>query len=99
MQAMHTGSEVSKQIKKELKATWPKLKFSVRYDSFSGGDSVHIGWNFGPTTDQVDDVVRKYQYGRFNGMEDIYEYNEEDNALVDAQGNLRSLGGVKYVST
>lgn len=60
-------------IKAELKTKFPGIKFSVTSDSFSMGDSVHVNWTDGPTDTEVDDIIKKYQYGHFNGMEDIYE--------------------------
>jgi len=62
-------------IRKELKAAFPHIKFTVRSESYSGGDSIRVGWLFGPTEEQIEALIGKYQYGRFNGMEDIYEYN------------------------
>jgi len=61
-------------IRTELKANFPDIKFSVTSDSFAGGNSVSVSWTDGPTTSQVQKFTRKYQYGSFNGMEDIYEY-------------------------
>lgn len=66
-------SNASKAIKAELIANFPGIKFSVTSESFAGGDSVHANWTDGPTTDQVDEIIKKYQYGRFNSMDDIYE--------------------------
>lgn len=60
-------------IKAELTSLYPHIKFSVKSDSFSMGDSVHVNWTDGPTDSEVNDVIKKYQYGHFNGMEDIYE--------------------------
>lgn len=76
-------------IREELKKEFPNYKFSVTSDKFSGGDSVHISWKDGPTTKQVDSIVNKYQYGHFNGMDDIYEYSN----------NIEGLPQTKYVST
>lgn len=76
-------------IRTELKNNFPTYKFSVTSDNFSGGDSVHISWKDGPTTKQVDSIVNRYQYGHFNGMEDIYEYSN----------NIEGLPQAKYVST
>ena len=71
-----TGSaQCAAAIRTELKTKFPDCKFSVTSENFSGGDSVHISWKDGPTTKQVDSIVNKYQYGHFNGMEDIYEYS------------------------
>lgn len=60
-------------IKAELTSLYPHIKFSVKSDSFSMGDSVHVNWTDGPTDSEVNDVIKKYQYGHFNSMEDIYE--------------------------
>lgn len=77
----------AKEIRKVLKETFPTIKFSVNSKSFSGGDSVSIRWIDGPTTDQVDLLVKDYQEGDFNGMIDMYENN-----------NTRSdIPQVKYV--
>lgn len=81
----------AKNIRTELKAAFPGVKFSVTSDTFSGGDSVDIGWELGPTTKQVEAITGKYQEGSFNGMEDIYETDRE-NIWPDI------FGGAKYVS-
>lgn len=69
--SQHAGAAAA--IKAELKAAFPGIKFSVTSDSFSMGDSVHITWTDGPTSEEVKAISGKYQYGHFNGMEDIYE--------------------------
>lgn len=63
----------SAAIKAELTAAFPNIKFSCKSDSFSGGDSVHVSWTDGPTVRQVTEISRKYQYGHFDGMTDMYE--------------------------
>lgn len=67
----HAGAAAA--IKVELKAAFPGIKFSVTSDSFSMGDSVHIGWTDGPTSNEVENISKKYQYGHFDGMTDMYE--------------------------
>lgn len=80
----------AKNIRQELKAAFPGQKFSVRGESFSGGDSIHISWTDGPTVDEVDPITKKYQQGKFNGMDDSYSYGG---------GPFTGLfGGAKYVS-
>lgn len=76
-------------IREELKKAFPGIKFSVKSDTFSGGNSVHIEWTNGPTDDQVRDIVRKYQYGSFNSMDDCYEYTN----------NRQDIPQAKYVQT
>lgn len=74
-------------IRTELKEAFPGIKFSVKCENYSGGNSVNIFWTDGPTVAQVEKISGKYQYGHFNGMEDIYEYSN----------NIEGLPQVKYV--
>jgi Large polyvalent protein associated domain 29 len=67
------SAECASAIRKELKKEFPTIKFSVTSSNFSGGDSVDISWVDGVTDIQVSELVRKYQYGHFNSMDDIYE--------------------------
>lgn len=76
-------------IRRELARAFPGHKFSVRSDSYSGGNSVDVSWELGPTTKDVEAIVNKYERGTFNGMEDIYEYNSSQWPEI--------YGGVKYV--
>lgn len=76
-------------IREELKKEFPSFKFSVKSSNFAGGDSVSISWTEGPTTEQVEKFTRKYQYGRFDGMTDSYEYSN----------SIENLPQSKYVST
>lgn len=68
----HAGAAAA--IKAELTALYPGIKFSCTSDSFSMGDSVHVKWTDGPTDEEVNNVIKKYQYGSFDGMTDMYEY-------------------------
>lgn len=72
-------------IREELKKVFPGIKFSVRSDSFSMGNSIDIEWTDGPTTDEVEKFSGKYQYGHFNGMEDIYEYSNRREDIPQAK--------------
>lgn len=72
---LSTAANAAKAIREELKTTFPGIKFSVTSENYSGGDSVNIKWEDGPTSDEVQTISRKYQQGQFNGMEDIYEYS------------------------
>lgn len=83
-----SGAMASKLLKRTLKEKFPNVKFSVRYESFSGGDAIRVSWNFGPTVQEVDVFADQYEAGKFNGMEDIYEYDPN-----------RGEHTVKYVTT
>jgi hypothetical protein len=76
-------------IKTELKSVYPYIKFSVKSETFAGGNSVHISWTEGPTTEEVEKYTSKYQYGHFDGMSDMYEYSN----------HIEGLPQTKYVST
>lgn len=76
-------------IRDELKKEFPAVIFSVKSSNFAGGDSVHVSWNEGPTTNEVDNFTKKYQYGSFDGMTDMYNYSNSREDLPQS----------KYVST
>lgn len=64
---------------------------SIRYSSFAGGDAVDVravGLTK-PDRDDLDGFLRRYTYGRFDGMTDYYEY---DNRRPDIERQ------VKYVT-
>lgn len=71
-------AQAAKEIRSELKKTFPLTKFSVTSES---GNSVRISWINGPTYDSVQQIGNKYQYGHFNGMEDIYETSNRNEDL------------------
>jgi hypothetical protein len=73
MKKISEPARAAKAIKAELKGIFPDVKFSVKSQSFSMGSSVDIQWTDGPTTSQVDEFTSKYQYGHFDGMNDMYE--------------------------
>lgn len=79
----------AKSIRKELKEHFPHVKFSVKSENYAGGNGVNISWDNGVTDKVIKNIVDKYQYGHFNGMEDIYEYS---NTIED-------LPQVKFVFT
>ena len=86
---MTTHAATAKAIRQELKSIFPTVKFSVTSESFSMGNAVRIGWEDGATVEQVDSIVKKYQYGSFNGMEDLYEIDNNNDDIPQ----------VKYVQT
>ena len=78
----------AKNIRTELKKAFPGVKFSVRSESYSGGDSIHVYWTDGPTADEVSKITDRYERGKFDGMNDIYEYND-DNVFCQVFGNAK----------
>ncbi|MFT2794021.1 LPD29 domain-containing protein [Serratia sp. T13T92] len=81
-------AQVTANIRKELKAAYPGVKFSVRVRHT---DSVTVIWTDGPKEDDIKTIVGKYRVGHFNSMEDIYEYCETPFNKV--------YGGVSYLFT
>lgn len=65
----------AKNVRTQLKAAFPGIKFRVTTDRFSMGDSLHVSWIDGPETARVEAIVKRYQAGRFDGMTDCYEYS------------------------
>jgi hypothetical protein len=89
MKKQSEQAAAAKAIKSELKAEFPTVKFSVTSESFSMGDAVRVSWTDGPITSAVNELIKKYQYGNFNGMEDIYEHDNR----------IKGLPQTKYVTT
>ena len=81
-------------VKRELKAAFPKVKFSIRTSRFSGGNDLTVEWTDGPTKKQVDEIINQYSGGSFDGMIDLYEYN-----TGDARSFTNTYGSAKYVSS
>ena len=74
-------AQVAAIIKKSLKARGIPCK--AKSESFTGGDSVRIKMMDIPadTLEGIKKEFSKYQEGRFDGMRDIYEYNNADNTI------------------
>lgn len=72
-------------IKAELQAKYPGIKFSVTSDTYSMGSSVRAHWNDGPSYDEVDSLISKYQYGHFDGMADMYEMSNVNDSIPQAK--------------
>lgn len=69
------------EIRKELKDNFKDIKFEVKSETYAGGDIVRVNWVNGPTTDAVDAIIRKYQYGHFDGMTDYYDISNKRNDI------------------
>ena len=55
------GTEVAKLIRKELKLSFPKQKFSVRNRGGSMSDAIHVDWIDGVALNPVREKVRKFE--------------------------------------
>ena len=63
-------------IKKYLKEKY-NIKATVKSDFYSGGSSLHVGYVMGPESNMVESELKRLQYGRFDGMTDMYNYHDE----------------------
>lgn len=72
-------------IRKDLKNHFPTVKFWVTSKGYSGGESVRIDWINGPTHERVSKIVKKYQYGRFNPMNDYYDHTNTRRDIPQAK--------------
>lgn len=73
---------VSSIVRQFMKQKFPGVKFQISTDSFSGGDSVGVYLNpMNVTKEQYKEISgelqARFEYGKFNSMEDIYEYSQD----------------------
>jgi len=66
-----TTAQTAALIRKDLKANFPGVKFSVRSRS---GSAINIEYTNGPAEADVKAIARKYEAAGFDGMID-YQYN------------------------
>jgi len=81
MKQISEHAAAAKAIRTELKKHGIKAK--VRADSYSMGSSVNIYLNDIPPhiLEPIKTFCNQYQYGHFNGMEDIYEMSNNNQDL------------------
>jgi len=98
------GPIASSMVKQYVKAKYPKVVCSVKSSSFANGNSldVYVSNPNGSSIDEViyDDIERfsnQFEYGRYNGMEESYDYYKD--AGVKTQKGMNIEAGVKYVHT
>ena len=85
--SMHAIQLAAINIRRDLKKTFPGVKFSV---TTSHHTEVRIAWMDGPVAKLVREVVDRYSGGYFDGMSDIYEYSDTPWNTV--------FGSAKYVN-
>jgi hypothetical protein len=93
-------TETAKLIRAAIKKAFPRVKFSVRSDSYSGGSSIRVDWTDGPTTKQVNAIASQYEGAGFDGSIDLkYGFTSwlmpDGSAIVaDCSGTVGSRGSV-----
>lgn len=72
-----TAAQTAQLIRAEIKKQFPKLKISVTSETYSMGNSIRIKMidQEKDIFEQIKILAKKYQYGHFDGMNDIYEYS------------------------
>lgn len=88
-------------IKQYVKKKYPEVVVSATSSSFSMGNSVdvyisdEVGKEVNPSIiSDVDSFGRQFVYGRYNGMEDYYEYNQFEN---QTESGTKIDAGTKYL--
>ena len=96
MKIKSQSAQAAKEIKTILKAKYPTTKFSVKSDNFAGGNSVDVQWVFGPTYNEVENIVKRRQYGYLDGMQDMYVHTGSALDVLPG-GVVKEVACVKYV--
>lgn len=86
-------ADTAKLVREALKTAFPKIKFSVKSKTYSGGASITIRWTDGPTSKDVEAVTGKYAGASFDGMIDLKSYHTSE------LGGERVHFGADYVFT
>lgn len=73
------SADAGAEIRKVLKMAFPKIKFSVR--KRSGGNSINIDWENGPTVREVQAYTKDFEMGSFDGMTDMYTYDNRNKNI------------------
>lgn len=69
------AAKVAALIKAELKEKFPGTQFSLKSETYSGGNSVTVRFDAakdGLKRSDIEPIVLKYQEGHFDGMTDSY---------------------------
>jgi hypothetical protein len=95
-------AEASSLVRQFAKKFFPQYVVKVSSNSFAGGNSldVYVCTKLGGQVNEVDfkqisSFANQWEYGKFNGMYDIYEDYEDSGAQTDNGFELKA--GVKYV--
>jgi len=84
---------VGQVVRQYMKQKFTGVPFQMSTDSYSMGDSVRLYLNpakvDNATRDAIaDEMQAVFQYGNFNGMEDIYEFKGGNGFVRDAQNGI-----------
>jgi len=82
-------------LRKQLRASFPGVKFSVRMSRGTAYGNVHVEWTGGPSLDEVDAVTRPFEGASFDGMTDSMEYR--DRAISIGDDGFARLSGLNLI--
>jgi len=92
---VNQAAQAAKEVKAELKKAFPTVRFKVSSKVYSGGSSINIDWNFGPSVKEVEEISSRRQHGNFDGMTDSYNYTGA--GLEVTENGLKEVASAKYV--
>lgn len=75
-------NDCAKLIRQSLKEAFPGVKFSVRSSKYSGGSSISVRWEDGPTNKMVDSIASTFKGSYFDGSID---YHGSTYAMIDGE--------------
>lgn len=64
-------AETAKLVRAALKRNFPRVKFSVRSSTYSGGASIDVQWTDGPAFSLVEPILKQYERSRFDSSIDM----------------------------
>jgi hypothetical protein len=85
MKQKSEAAQVAALIRKELKEKFPQIKFSVKSENYSGGNSVGVSYENGVPSSEIEKITNKHVDGNFDGMTDCYNYNSNPKNLPRAK--------------
>lgn len=83
-------------LKRVLAREFPGVAFSVKSDSYSGGDSIDVHWTDGPTQAEVDRLCDLFQECDFDGMQDLE--TSRQNVFPELFGGASYVQPSRHVS-
>jgi hypothetical protein len=83
-------AQVAANLRVELKRKFPGVKFSVTSKRFSGGNSIDVDWEDGPSHDEVEKVAGKYQHSHADAESGDY-WDYDPSAFNEVFGGTKFL--------
>lgn len=83
MKELSRVAKVSKAIRQDLKAMGIKAKVQSSSGSWSDAIRIYLSNERPEVVDKINKLVCKYKAGYFDGMNDIYEYTNNNDLSVE----------------